>query len=825
MTINDYSEQLKNEENTKKNLITPVIEAAWPDSSQVLMEYYFTDGRISVDEYNIPHRGKSKKADYLLLHQHHQPLAIVEAKGSEHSADEGYSQAVEYADILDVPFAFATNGTDLIERDMLSGLNRTMKLSDFPSHDELWERYVKESGLDQKTVDLLTYPYYETPTSKRPRHYQRIAINKTIEAIGRGQRRLLLVMATGTGKTFTSFQIIWRLWKTGTAKKVLYLADRNILIDQTMRKDFEPFKDAMVKYENQKPNMTKDIYLSLYQQLSNGEHDFYMDLPADFFDLVIVDECHRGSASEDSNWRKILNHFSSAIQIGMTATPKDGELDAAIAEEAAAKYEYEDAKASSRTSNLRPLAKRWERATRKREQAEGESNLLYFGEPVYTYSLKQGIEDGFLAPYKVTSVELNIDRDGYQPKPGDKDVDGNPLDPNRTYQQKDFDRTIVVKDRREQVAKRLAEFMKANDMRYAKTIVFCEDINHAQEMVRMIENENADLVREDRRYVMQITGDNDVGKRELDNFVDPYSKYPVIAVTSKLMATGVDAETCKIVVLDRTIGSMTEFKQIVGRGTRIKEQYEIDGEEHSKMFFNILDFRKNYLKFNDPDFDGIPVTVTDVPEGNEFPKPPIKPDAPPDTPPRPKVKKVRISGVDVEIVGEEVRYLDVNGNLVRQKLSSCLKNNIIGQYETEEDFYRAWLIAKDKARMADELLLGTEWDESFRTRYGYDVDVYDIVRYFGYDIDPPISKNQRTHNLALAKYLAEQSPEARKVYELLLQSYVHSSFSALKNIKEIFDQPEFKELGYTPLGLVKRVFGTKENYFRVLRELENKLYE
>lgn len=825
MTDHDIQQQLKNEENTKRLLITPILEEKWGDKTKIVMEYQFTDGRISVDEYNMAYRGKCKKADYLLLHQSNQPLAIVEAKSEDHSADAGYNQAVGYAVALDVPFAYATNGHDLVEHDRLTGLNRKLKIDDFPSREELWQRYLSESGLDVETAELIQYPYYETPTGKRPRYYQRIAINRIVEEIGKGRQRLLLVMATGTGKTYTAFQIIWRLWKSGRAKKVLYLADRNILIDQTIRKDFAPFEDAMTKYSNKNQSMSKDIYLSLYHQLSTAEHDFYLDLPRDYFDLIVIDECHRGSANEDSNWHKILDHFQSAVQIGLTATPKDSALEEAVNEEAEARKAYETAKSNGAVTEMKRLAKEWERASIKRERAEKESNIQYFGEPVYTYSLKQGIEDGFLAPYKVTSVELNVDKYGYQPKPGTTDDEGNPLDPNRVYEQKDFDRAIVLTDRRRQVAKRLTDFMKANDMRYAKTILFCEDTSHAEEMVRMLENENADLVKENDRYVMQITGENETGKRELDNFVDPYSKYPVIAVTSRLMSTGVDAETCKIVALDRSIGSMTEFKQIVGRGTRIKEQYEIDGQEHSKMFFNILDFRKNYLKFSDPEFDGTPVTVVDVPEGNVFPKPPIKPDSTPDTPPGPSAKKVRVNGVDVNIIGEEVSYLDAHGNLVKENLNSCIQNNIVGQYETEDDFRQAWLIAKDKKRMADELLLGLQWGENFRKRYGYDVDAYDIVRYFGYDIEPPISKGQRIHNLAIAKYLNDMPQEKREICELLLQSYVHSDFQALRNIREIFSQPEFLDLGYTPVGLLRSVFGTKEHYFSTLRELENKLYE
>ena len=831
MSVQIDPSQQQNEETTKMKYITPTILERWQDVDKVLMEYNFTEGRISVDEYNMTHRGKPKRADYLLLFRDNLPLAIVEAKGADHSADEGYSQAVEYARILDVPFAYSTNGDDLIEKDMISGINRNMKMKDFPTIDELWERYQKESNLTREQVDIYSFPYYVTATGKKPRYYQRIVINRAVKSIVEGQQRLLIVMATGTGKTFTSFQIIYRFWKTRTFKKILYLADRNILIDQTMRKDFKPFADAMEKIDNKNINTSKEIFLGLYQQLKtggrNGEegHDYYKQLPRDFFDLVIIDECHRGSASKDSNWHEILTYFKSAVQIGMTATPKDGGIQDAIKAEEEARKDYNDAVASNDTRLIEQAKKNVEKAIVRREKAESECNAMYFGNPIYTYSLKQGIEDGFLAPYKVLSVDLNIDKYGYYPPKGTKDVNGEPIE-DRLYTQADFDRKIVVVERRELVAKRISDFMKINDMRYAKTIVFCEDIPHCQEMVRLLENENKDLVAEDSRYIMQITGDNQVGKEQLDNFVDPSSKYPVIAVTSRLMSTGVDAETCEIVVLDRIIGSMTEFKQIIGRGTRIKQEYECDGEEKSKMYFTILDFRKNYLKFNDPAFDGTPVTITDVPEENDFPKPPIKPN--PETPPQPPTaphRVARVNGVDVTIVGEDVQYLDLDGNLVTQNITSCIRNNIITQYPDFESFKAAWLLANDKARFASELLLGIEWGSGFKTKYGYTVDDFDIIAYMGYDIEPPMSKHQRTQSLAIANYLEPFDDDKKEVIRLLLDAYAETNFTNLRDIKNIFSQPQFSEIGLTPLKAVKQVFGGKDKYFKCLNEIENKLYE
>lgn len=823
--------QQKNEETTKLKYITPVILDRWKDVDKILMEYYFTDGRISVDEYNIAHRSKPKKADYLLLYKDYIPLAIVEAKGIDHSADEGYSQAIEYARILDVPFAYSTNGDDLIEKDMISGLNKTMKIGDFPTAEALWERYQKETSMTKEVSEIYTYPYYTTSTGKKARYYQRIAINRAIKAIAEGRKRLLLVLATGTGKTFTSFQIIYRYWKTRTFKKILYLADRNILIDQTMRKDFKPFVDAMEKIDNRKINTSKEIFLGLYQQLKTGDTDYYKQLPRDFFDLIIIDECHRGSASKDSNWHDILTYFSSAVQIGMTATPKDGGVQEAIKAEDEAKAFYKDACEKNDFPLITRAKKSLERAIAKREKAEEECSATYFGNPIYTYSLKQGIEDGYLSPYKVISVELNIDKLGWLPPVGTKDIEGNEVE-RRTYTQEDFDRKIVSVDRRKKVAERISDFMKTNDMRYAKTIVFCEDISHCEEMVRLLENENADLVAEDSRYVMQITGDNDVGKAQLDNFIDPSSKYPVIAVTSRLMSTGVDAETCEIVVLDRNIGFMTEFKQIIGRGTRVKQKYECDGEDKSKMYFTILDFRKNYLKFNDPAFDGAPVTVTDVDEGKPFPKPPIKPVPPDDentgrgggggTGPK---RLAKVNGIEVSIMGENVLYYDEHGNLVTQDITACTRNNILGQYSTFEEFQSAWLLAKDKERFANELLIGVEWEKSFEIQYGYSVDAFDIIAKIGYDIEPPMSKRQRTQSVAIAIYLDKQSDERREILRMLLDTYAESDFKSLREVKEIFSMPKFTDIGLTPLKAMKQVFGSKEKYFEVLKELENKLYE
>lgn len=825
---NELFEQQQNEETTKLNLITPIIQKKWNLEDKIVMEYCYTDGRISIDEYNVAHRGNRKKVDYLLLYKDNILLALVEAKGQDHSADEGYSQAIEYAYDLDVPFAYTTNGIELIEKDMITGINKHMKIEDFPTPDELWSRYTKEKGYDTDVEAIVSYPYYLTQSGKKPRYYQRIAINRTVEFIAKGKKRILIVMATGTGKTFTAFQIIYRFWKLRKMKKILFLADRNILVDQTMRKDFAPFTDAMVKFDNDKIDTSKEIYLALYQQLKSSDTDYYKKFPRDFFDLIVIDEAHRGSASEDSSWHEILTYFSSAVQIGMTATPKDGGVEEATIEEDTAADKLTTALANNPNdfAMIERLKKEFNKAHENRVRLEEESNMAYFGNPIYTYSLRQGIEDGFLAPYKVISVELDIDKNGYTPEEGKLDVNGQPVE-QRTYTQEEFDRKIIVDERRQLVAERITEFMEVNDMHYAKTIVFCESIEHAQDMVRRLENLNAKYVAENPKYIMQITGDNDVGKAQLDNFVDPSSRYPVIAVTSRLMSTGVDAETCKIIVLDRTIGSMTEFKQIIGRGTRVKAKFECDGEEDSKMYFSILDFRKNYLKFNDPKFDGDPVTVTLVDPDKPFTPPPVKPTtSTTNTPPTHKSRIARVNGIDVEIVGEEVRYLDQNGHLVKQNLDICVRNNIQALYPTYEDFKKAWCIAQDKARFANELLLedGKTWVMAFEIRYGYKVDEYDIIAYFGYDIEPPMSKHQRTQNTEITKYLSMFESEKRDILRGLLDAYADYDFTNLKDIKLTFSHARFKDYG-NPLAIIKKYFGTKEKYYAVLKELEKRIYE
>ena len=530
-------EEQLSEEDVRNMYITPALTKKWSLEKQIRSEVYFTAGRVIV-RGNMSARKKGEKADYILYYNSSKPIAVVEAKKNTLSVGEGMQQAMKYAKILDIPFAYSTNGKAFLEHDFFTGKEREISMDEFPSPEELWNRYKIGKNLTLDEEKIINEPYYYAPGTNKPRYYQRIAINRTCEAIARNQKRILLVMATGTGKTFTAFQIIHRLRKAGLKKKILYLADRNMLIDQTMSQDFQPFSNIMTKVENRKMDSSYEIYMALYQQLTDGQGtDIFKNFQRDFFDLIIVDECHRGSAADDSNWRKILEYYSSATQIGLTATPKeDKEV----------------------------------------------SNISYFGEPIYTYSLKQGIDDGFLAPYKVIRVNLDKDLVGYRPEAGKTDVNGNIIDTEETYYQADFDKKIIIDERTQVVAKRVTEFLK-NTNRYNKTIVFCIDIEHAERMRQALVNENSDMMLENPNYIMRITGDNQEGKDQLENFIDVEEKYPTIVTTSKLLTTGADCKTCKLIVLDSNINSMTEFKQIIGRGTRIREDF-------GKTYFTILVF-------------------------------------------------------------------------------------------------------------------------------------------------------------------------------------------------------------------------------------------
>lgn len=785
LTEEEILRQQKNEETTKLKYITPILLDRWGEVELIVMEYFFTDGRIQVEADEKTHRESPKKADYFLLHKTYIPLAIVEAKGVEHAAEEGYQQAIEYAILLDVPFAYATNGCQLIERDLVTGKNRVLNMTDFPTHEELWERYKAEKGLTPDVEDVYLYPYYADSSGRSPRYYQRIAINRTVEAIASGQERILLVMATGTGKTYTAFQIIYRFWKTKRAKKILFLADRNILVDQTMKNDFKPFEKVMTKIEGKQIKSSYEIYLSLYQQLKNADHDYYKQLPPDFFDLILIDECHRGSASESSIWHDILQYFQSAIQIGLTATPKE---------------------------------------------TEDTSNIAYFGEPIYTYSLKQGIEDGFLAPYRVISVELDLDREGYLAPENTFDITGHNVS-GQFFEQKDFDRTVIISQRRELVAKRIADFIKSSGNSYLKTIVFCETIAHASAMQRLLENEFSELVAKDWNYVVKITGDDEVGKEQLKEFIKPSRKVPCIAVTSKLMGTGVDSQTCELIVLDRTIGSMTEFKQIIGRGTRIKEDYQYADEEtiHSKTFFTILDFRKNYLKFSDPEFDGEPASMINLNETDEYPR--IRPFPTTDKKDDEEIENpsdlggnrtiVVLNGVSVEIINEVVQFLDENGQLIRENLESCVKNNILTQFPTADEFKHAWLQSLDKTLFAEELLLSPRYREQLISTLGA-LDEFDLILHIAYQA-PIKTRLERIQSVETQLIPTLKNEHLKTLIQQLLQTYLVTDFETIKDPK-VFNLPQFTANGWSTVKAM-RLIGGKAKHTSLLNQIQNLLYE
>ncbi|MCL2694579.1 MAG: DEAD/DEAH box helicase family protein, partial [Oscillospiraceae bacterium] len=714
--------------------ITPAIERKWTHE-QIRKKYSFTDGRIMV-RGNIVARGKRKEADYVLYYKKNLPLAIVEAKNNRCSVGAGMQQGIEYAEILDIPFVYSSNGDAFLEHDMINGTEREIALEDFPSPEELWARYIGEKKITPEQERLITEPYHFQVGGKTPRYYQRVAINRTVEAVSRGQNRILLVMATGTGKTYTAFQIIHRLLKSGTKKKILFLADRNILVDQTMQQDFKPFEKIMTKISGRKLDSSFEIYLALYQQLAGDEEgEPFREFAPEFFDLIVVDECHRGSAREDSRWRKILEYFSGATQIGMTATPKE-------------------------TNDV--------------------SNTGYFGDPIYTYSLKQGIDDGFLAPYKVVRVGLDRDLEGWRPSAGKVDVNGNEIE-DREYNIRDYDRNLIIDDRTRTVARRISNHLRGTG-RFDKTIVFCVDIDHAERMRQALVNENADLVAENPKYVMRITGDNDEGKAQLDYFIDADEKYPVIVTTSKLMTTGVDCKTCKLIVLDRNIGSMTEFKQIIGRGTRINEA-------HGKMFFTIMDFRGVCRLFADPDFDGAPIPVDEEENNDEKPaegggggerrggEPPI---------PR---MKYRVNDVEVTILNERIQYYDKDGKLITESVTDYSKKNILGEYATLGDFLRAWSSNERKQAIVEELKERGVLLDALREASGqYDIDDFDLICHIAFD-RKPLSRSERANNVRKRDYLSRYEGLARDVISALLDKYAADGIANLEAVQVLTIDP------------------------------------
>ncbi|UQF71801.1 DEAD/DEAH box helicase family protein [Vagococcus lutrae] len=768
------------EEDIKYRYITPAIEKNW-SKNDILLEKYFTDGRIVV-RGNKTQRKEGKKADYLLYYKSNYPLAVVEAKDNKHSPDAGLQQAIDYAEILNIPFAYSSNGDCFIEHDMLTGKEREFSLDEFPSKEELWTRLNKAEDYSDEQLAVINEPYYYERGYYAPRYYQQIAVNKTVEAIAKGQNRVLLVMATGTGKTSVAFQLVYRLMKAGLKKRVLYLADRNILIDQAMMKDFSPLSEDSTKVVNREMDSSYKLHFALYQQLAGeveGKEPFRQFQP-DFFDLVIVDEAHRGSAKEESAWRKVLDYFNGpdTTHVGLTATPKH------------------DKEAS---------------------------NIDYFGEPVYTYSLKQGIDDGFLAPYRVIRVGLDVDLEGYRPEYGKLDANGEPI-PDREYNVKDFDRTLIIDDRMKKVAKYISDYLKQEDARYDKTIIFCVDINHAARMRRALINENSDLVKIDTRYVMQITGDNEEGKRQLDNFIDPNSKYPTLVTTSKLLTTGVDAKTCKLIVLDSNINSMTEFKQIIGRGTRLDP-------DHGKEFFTIMDFRNVTRLFSDPEFDGNPTEIIDVEGGEKIP--PGKPANPPVTVGDGGDDGDEPDGIgegrtvyvvkdrEVRLLNDRIQYLDSNGKLITESLRDYTKKNILNQYATLDNFLNAWNEA-DKKQVLLEALEdnGVFLEELAKEENLQDMDEFDLIMHLAYD-KKPLTKSERVNNVKKSGYLDKYQETAREIIEQLLMKYKDEGIEEIEDT-QVLELQEFEKFG-GPVKIIMQ-FGGKKGFQRTMKEIKDKIY-
>ncbi len=825
------SKKQLSEADIRAKFITPdILKAGWKEA-QIGREVFFTDGKIIV-KGRIHARGKRKRADYILYLKPNIPIAVVEAKDNNHSIGSGMQQALAYAKALDILFVFSSNGDGFVFHNKAAEqgepIERELSPDEFPSPDTLWRYYKRFKNIGDEDTAIVLQDYFVTRGGRTPRYYQQIAINKTIEAIAQGQQRILLTMATGTGKTYTAFNIIYRLWKSGTKKRILFLADRTALIDQTRRGDFRHFGDKMtvikkkvVTYESEEgvrserlvsnnkrgidsADKAYEIFLGLYQGLvgQEGMENPYEDFSEDFFDLVIIDECHRGSAREDSEWRKILTYFSSATHIGLTATPKE-------------------------TKEV--------------------SNIEYFGDSLYTYSLKQGIDDGFLAPYKVIRVGLNVDLEGWRPERNKKDKYGN-LVTDRKYNTKDYDKNLVIEERTKIVAKKVTEFLKGAG-RFNKTIVFCVDINHAERMRKELINCNTDLYRKNAHYIMQITGDNAEGKLELDNFTNPEEKYPVIVTTSKLLTTGIDAKTCKLIVLDSNIQSMTEFKQIIGRGTRIDEEYD-------KFYFTILDFRNVTDLFADPKFDDEPVMIKVATEdtdlstaedeggediggnedgtenGNEEENHTgnvSDSDAPeyekPKLPNAGEIEntrqKIYVNGIDVTVLVERELQFDHQGKLVTKSLKVYTEELIKEKYASLQDFLNKWTSSKRKLALVEELKKEGVLVKELQSAVDKNVDIFDLICHVAYDM-PPLTRKERANNVKKRNYFTKYGEQARKVLENLLEKYADEGIENMESTKILRLKP-FNEIGTLP-EIVNGIFGGKENYFKAVKELEAEIY-
>ena len=800
--------------------ITPaVIQAGWDEATQLRREVFFTKGRIIV-RGKLVTRGKAKRADYILYYQHF-PIALIEAKDNNCAIGDGMQQALDYAVTLDIPFVFASNGDGFVFHDrtgLSTQLETTLALDAFPSPVTLWTQYCTWKRLAPEQEKIVLQPYYDDGSGKEPRYYQRNAINAAVEAITKGQDRILLVMATGTGKTYTAFQIIWRLWKAQQKERILFLADRNVLIDQTMVNDFRPFGAAMAKLStgaktierddgnvevittaldpHRRINASYEVYLGLYQAITGPEErqKLFREFSPGFFDLIVIDECHRGSAAEDSAWREILEYFSAGTQIGLTATPKETEY---------------------------------------------VSNIHYFGAPVYTYTLRQGIRDGFLAPYKVIKVHLNVDVEGYRPQHGEIDQYGHEIE-DRIYNQKDFDRNLVIDERTKRVAKWVSDYLKQSGDRFQKTIVFCVDTEHAARMRQAFINENQDLVQQNARYVMRITGNDSEGAAQIGNFIDPEATYPVIVTTSRLLSTGVDAQTCRLIVLDREIGSMTEFKQIVGRGTRVHE-------DTKKYYFTLIDFRKATNHFADPDFDGEPVQIyepgendpvvppDDVPPVDDDEDPiPSEPGAdetvvdgeppninlPPDRGDGPR--KFYIKGRPVTVLTERVEYLDENGKLITESLRDYSRKAIRQHYTSLDQFLRRWKSVERKEAIIEELAEEGLLLAPLLEEVGKDLDPFDLICHIAFD-QPPLTRRDRANNVRKRDVFIKYGPQARAVLEALLTKYQDEGIVTGLDDTKILEISPFNKMG-TPFQLIKQ-FGSRASFETAVHELQAALYQ
>ncbi|MEZ0139806.1 MAG: EcoAI/FtnUII family type I restriction enzme subunit R [Candidatus Reddybacter sp.] len=759
--------------------ITPAIKnAGWDQMTQIRREVTLTPGPVIV-RGNMSSRNKKKKkfADYVLQWEKGVPIAVVEAKDNKQTVSHGMQQALGYSDILEIPSTFSSNGDAFASHNKKpedgEAIETELLLAAFPSPQALWQRYKTYRGIEDKEEALVLEPYHDDGKGKEPRYYQTEAINRVIEKVAKGEKRLLLVMATGTGKTYTTFQIIWRLWKAKRVKKILFLVDRNILADQTLVNDFKPFGPVMTKIKNRKIDPSYEVYLGLYQALTGPaeEDKIFKNVSRDFFDLIVIDECHRGSAKDDSAWREILEYFDSSIQLGLTATPRETEY---------------------------------------------ASNITYFGEPVYTYTLKQGIQDGFLAPYKVVRIDIDKDVLGWTPPAGMKDDLGNDIE-QRVYNQTDMDRILVLNQRTKLVARRVMKLLNATDP-YSKTIIFCEDIDHAERMRKAIVNAAGPLALENNKYVMRITGDSVEGKAELDNFIDSESKYPVIATTSELLSTGVDAKTCKLIVLDKTINSMTTFKQIIGRGTRIEE-------EHNKFFFTVMDFKKATELFKDADFDGDPVVIYEPTDDDD----PVPPDPEPgddeddgEIHEPHGVYKVRVDGVDVRILSERVEYLGEDGQMITESYRDYSRKNIRKEFDSLDDFLKKWNSTKKKAAIIDELAeYGIELPKLAQD-VGKDYGDFDLICHIAFD-QPPLTRKERANNVKKRNYFTQYGEQARAVLEALLDKYADEGITTIESPTVLKLQP-FDKLG-TPVEIINGVFGGKANYENALQALEQELFK